>query len=88
MGSHLSVLSTIPIVDLFLVTSIGLATTHFDEITSRVTVATHVADINGVAEVFVIQRCLKHKCYMILASDKTNLFCSMKIVSNCSIFFF
>jgi hypothetical protein len=69
MGSHLSVLSTIPIVDLFLVTSIGLATTHFDEITSRVTVATHVADINGVAKVFVIQWCLKHKCYRILASD-------------------
>ena len=77
------VVSTIPRIYLFLVTtSIGLAATHFDKITSRVTVATHVANINGVAEVFVIQWCLKHNCDKILESDKTNLFCSMKIVSN------
>ena len=77
------VVSTIPRIYLFLVTtSIGLAATHFDKITSRVTVATHVANINGVAEVFVIQWCLKHNCDKILESDKTDLFCSMKIVSN------
>jgi hypothetical protein len=78
--------NVIPIINSFLVTSIGLATTHFDEITSRVTVTTHVANIYGVAEVFVIQWCLKHKCYRILAMKYViKLICfvfSMKIVSS------